>query len=436
MLCESVKGRLTRRGIVSVSQVPLLGGGIPLRCGAIGRMALYLGILRMEVDMVRVIEHKRIGVLTGGGDCPGLNAVIRAVVKTAYNDYGWEVLGIEDGFEGLIQPGKVRPLTPADVRGILPRGGTILGTTNRANPFHYEVEVNGEIKVFDVSDDVVRHAQVLGLDALIVIGGDGSLRIAYELMRKGLPVVGVPKTIDNDLSATIITFGFDTAINTAMEALDRLHTTAESHHRTIILEVMGREAGWIALEAGIAGDADVILIPEIPYDIEAVVEKIVWRNRQGAKFSLVVVAEGAYPLGGEPIYQGVREIGGVKRLGGIGESVAQEIRERHASEVRVTVLGHLQRGGSPSAFDRILATRFGTAAVRLIADGRLGEMVALQGEGITAVPIAEAVEKQKLVSLQSDIVRTAFDLGICLGRKREEIEAEFGLRKDSSTEEV
>ncbi len=385
--------------------------------------------------MVQGIESKRIGVLTGGGDCPGLNAVIRAVVKTAYNDYDWEVLGIEDGFEGLIQPGKVRPLTPADVRGILPRGGTILGTTNRANPFHYEVEVGSEIKVFDVSDDVVRHAQVLGLDALIVIGGDGSLRIAYELMRKGLPVVGVPKTIDNDLSATVITFGFDTAINTAMEALDRLHTTAESHHRTIILEVMGREAGWIALEAGIAGDADVILIPEIPYDIEAVVEKIVRRNRQGAKFSLVVAAEGAYPIGGKPVYQGVREIGGVKRLGGIGEVVAQEIRERHASEVRVTVLGHLQRGGSPSAFDRILATRFGTAAVRLIAEGRLGEMVALQGEGITSVPIAEAVAKQKLVSLESDIVRTAFDLGICLGRKREEIEADFGLQKAKSTEE-
>ncbi len=386
--------------------------------------------------MSEMIENKRIGVLTGGGDCPGLNAVIRAVVKTAYNDYGWEVLGIEDGFEGLIQPGKVRPLTPADVRGILPRGGTILGTTNRANPFHYEVEVGGEIKVFDVSDDVVRHAQVLGLDALVVIGGDGSLRIAYELMRKGLPVVGVPKTIDNDLSATVITFGFDTAINTAMEALDRLHTTAESHHRTIILEVMGREAGWIALEAGIAGDADVILIPEIPYDIEAVVEKIVQRNRQGAKFSLVVAAEGAYPLGGKPVYQGVREIGGVKRLGGIGEIVAQEIRERHASEVRVTVLGHLQRGGSPSAFDRILATRFGTAAVRLIAADRLGEMVALQGEGITSVPIAEAVAKQKLVSLESDIVRTAFDLGICLGRKRAEIEAEFGLRKENPVKEV
>ncbi len=372
-------------------------------------------------------EHKRIGVLTGGGDCPGLNAVIRAIVKTAYNDYNWEVIGIEDGFEGLIQPGKVRPLTPADVRGILPRGGTILGTTNRANPFHYEVEIDGEVKVFDVSDDVVRHAQVLGLDALIVIGGDGSLRIAHELMRKGLPVIGVPKTIDNDLSATIITFGFDTAINTAMEALDRLHTTAESHHRTIILEVMGREAGWIALEAGIAGDADIILIPEIPYDIEAVLGKIIARHRQGAKFSLIVAAEGAYPIGGQPVYQGVREIGGVKRLGGIGEIVAQEIRERRISDVRVTVLGHLQRGGSPSAFDRILATRFGTAAVHLVAQGKLGEMVALQGAGVTSVPIAKAVAQQKLVSLESDIVRTAFDLGICLGRKRAELEAEFGL---------
>ncbi len=372
-------------------------------------------------------RHKRIGILTGGGDCPGLNAVIRAVVKTAYNDYGWEIIGIEDGFEGLIQPGKVRPLTPEDVRGILPRGGTILGTTNRANPFHYEVEVGGEIRVFDVSDDVVRHAQVLGLDAIVVIGGDGSLRIAYELMQKGFPVVAVPKTIDNDLSATLITFGFDTAINTAMDALDRLHTTAESHHRTIVLEVMGREAGWIALEAGIAGDADIILIPEIPYDIEAVLEKIDRRNREGAKFSLIVAAEGAYPVGGQPIYRQRREIGGVKRLGGIGEVIAEAIREQAISEVRVTVLGHLQRGGSPSAFDRILASRFGTAAVHLIAKERLGEMVALQGEGVVAVPIAEAVAQQKLVSLESDIVRTAFDLGICLGRKRAELETEYGL---------
>lgn len=362
---------------------------------------------------------QRIGVLTGGGDCPGLNAVIRAVVKAAILEYDWEVLGIEDGFEGLIQPGKVRPLTLASVRGILARGGTILGTTNRANPFAYEVEVNGTVRTFDVSDDVVRHAQVLGLEALVVIGGDGSLRIAHELMQKGLPVVGVPKTIDNDLEATLVTFGFDTAVNTAMEALDRLHTTAESHHRAIILEVMGRDAGWIALKAGIAGDADVILIPEIPFALETVVEKIRERNHSGAKFSILVIAEGARPAGGEAIYQAEREVGAVRRLGGVGEAVAQQLRDQSHAEVRVTVLGHLQRGGSPSAFDRLLATRFGVMAVRCIAEGRLGHMVALDDDGIVSVPIAEAIARQKLVPLHSDLIHTALALNICLGQPRE-----------------
>ncbi len=371
------------------------------------------------------MEHqiRRIGVLTGGGDCPGLNAVIRAVVKTAISQYGWEVLGIEDGFEGLIQPGKVRPLKMADVRGILPRGGTILGTTNRANPFHYEVEVDGEIKAFDVSDDVVRYAQVLGIDVLIVIGGDGSLRIAYELMQKGLKVVGVPKTIDNDLKDTAVTFGFDTAINTAMDALDKLHTTAESHHRVIILELMGREAGWIALEAGIAGGADIILIPEIPYDVESITEHIRGRNLSGAKFSIVVVAEGAKPMGGEEVYREQREIGAVRRLGGIGQQLAEQLRERCSLEIRVTVLGYLQRGGTPTAFDRLLSSRFGTIAVHLVAQGKLGQMVALKDERITAVPIAEAVSAQKMVSLNSDIILTAMGLGINLGRKQEEIRA-------------
>jgi len=366
-------------------------------------------------------QVKRIGLLTGGGDCPGLNAVIRAVVNTAINEYGWEVLGIEDGFEGLIQPGKVRPLTLADVRDILARGGTILGTTNRADPFHYEVEVDGEVKVFDVSDDVVRHAQVLGIDALVVIGGDGSLRIAHEIMQKGLKVVGVPKTIDSDLQGTVITFGFDTAVNTAMDALDKLRTTAESHHRVIILEVMGRDAGWIALKAGIAGGAEVILIPEIPYDIEVITGKITRRNQSGSKFSIVVVAEGARPAGGEAIYQAEREIGGVKRLGGIGEALAAQLKQRCDVEVRVTVLGHLQRGGSPTAFDRLLASRFGSMAVHIIAEGKLGHMVALQDECIIAVPIAQAVAQQKFVPLESDILLTAFGLDVCLGNTREEI---------------
>jgi len=365
---------------------------------------------------------RRIGVLTGGGDCPGLNAVIRAVVKTAINEYGWEVLGIEDGFEGLIQPGKVRSLTLADVRGILPRGGTILGTTNRANPFHYEVEVDGAVKVFDVSGDVVRYAQVLGIDALVAIGGDGSLRIAYDLMQKGLNVVGVPKTIDSDLQGTVITFGFDTAVNTAMDALDKLHTTAESHHRVIILEVMGRDAGWIALKAGIAGGADVILIPEIPYDPDVVADKVVRRTRSGSKFSIVVVAEGAKPVSGEAVYQAHRDIGGMRRLGGISEVVAAQLKERCNVEVRVTVLGHLQRGGSPSAFDRLLASRFGSMAVHFIAEGKLGHMVALQDERIIAVPIAEAVAQQKFVPLESDILLTAFGLDVCMGNSREAIE--------------
>ncbi|MGC9349692.1 MAG: 6-phosphofructokinase [Anaerolineae bacterium] len=362
------------------------------------------------------LEIDRIGVLTGGGDAPGLNAVIRAVVKTAKNEYDWEVMGIEDGFEGLIQPGKVRPLDFADVRGILSRGGTILGTTNRADPFHYEVEqADGQIKTFDVSDDVVRHAEVLGLDAIIVIGGDGSLAITCELMKKGLRAVGVPKTIDNDILCTEQTFGFDTAVNTTMEALDRLHTTAESHHRAIVLEVMGRNAGWIGLKAGIAGDADVILIPEIPFDVEAVVNRIDRRNRVGANYSIIIAAEGATSQGGEAVYQEHREVGAQPRLGGIGAKLAQEIRKLTDTEVRVTVLGHLQRGGSPTAFDRLLASRYGSMAVHLVAEGKLGKMVALQCGEIVDVPMEGAVARQKLISLSSDIVQTALDLDICLG---------------------
>jgi len=360
---------------------------------------------------------KRLGILTRGGDCPGINAVIRAVVKTAIHEYGWEVIGIEDGFEGLILPNKVRPLDYYDVRGILPRGGTILGTTNRANPFHYETEIDGKHQVLDVSDEVIHRAHQLGLDVLIVIGGDGSLRIANELSKKGLAVVGVPKTIDNDIYGTTVTFGFDTAVNTAMEALDRLHTTAESHHRIIILEVMGRNTGWIALKAGIAGGADIILIPEIPYDINTILEKINTRSQRGAKFSIIVVAEGAKPLGGQPIFQEWRDLGEVRRLGGIGQFLANQLREVSNANVRVTVLGHLQRGGSPSAFDRLLASRFGTMVVHLIAEGKIGYMVAYQDDEIKSISIEEAVSQQKLVPLNSDIVLTALGLDICLGEQ-------------------
>lgn len=365
---------------------------------------------------------RRIGVLTGGGDCPGLNAVIRAVVKTAINEYGWEVMGIEDGFEGLILPGKVRPLTLQDVRGILPRGGTILGTTNRANPFAYPVKTPQGEKVEDVSERVIHYAHDLELDALVVIGGDGSLRIAAELGKKGLSLVGVPKTIDNDLSETALTFGFDTAMNTAMEALDRLHTTAESHHRVLILEVMGRDAGWIALEAGIAGGADVILIPEIPYRLEAIIDKISERNLRGSKFSLIVAAEGARKVDGQVIYQDLPQAGVLQRLGGIGEALAGQIKADIQAEVRVTVLGHLQRGGSPTAFDRLLASRFGAMAVHLLAQGRLGEMVALQNDRIISVPIHAAIRQQKFVPLNSDLLLTAHSLGICLGNTRQAIE--------------
>jgi ATP-dependent phosphofructokinase / diphosphate-dependent phosphofructokinase len=366
---------------------------------------------------------QRIGILTGGGDCPGLNAVIRAAVKTAINEYGWEVLGIEDGFEGLIKPHKTRLLNVSDVRGLLPRGGTILGSTNRANPFRYEVSTNGEVHVVDVSKTVIHRTQEYGIDVLLVIGGDGTMRIAQELMHQGLQVVGVPKTIDNDLYGTEVTIGFDTAVNTTMEALDKLHTTAESHHRVLVIEVMGRHAGWIALAAGVAGGADVILIPEMPYHLDVIADKINQRNESGAKFSLVVVAEGSMPDGGEAVYQAERDLGGVSRLGGIGEVVATQLRRICHTDVRVIVLGHLQRGGSPTAFDRLLATRCGTIAVHMIAQGKVGHMVALHQGHITAVPLDTVVAQPKRVSLESDLVRAALGVNTCLGKSHQDIVA-------------
>lgn len=361
-------------------------------------------------------QIRRIGVLTGGGDCPGLNAVIRAVVKTAINDYGWQVIGIEDGFEGLILPGKTRGLQIGDVRGILPRGGTILGTTNRANPFAYVTrKKDGRVVTRDVSGEVIQRIRELRLDALVVIGGDGSLKISYEFYQKGVPIVGVPKTIDNDISCTDVTFGFDTALDTATQAIDKLHTTAESHHRIMIVEVMGRDAGWLALEAGLAGGADVILIPEKPFDLYKVDEKIEQRGREGRQFSIIVVAEGARPVDGEQVYQPSRDPTAPRRLGGIGQWVAGELSKMCDHEIRVTVLGHVQRGGSPSSFDRILGTRFGAAAARLVAEGRFGEMVSLRGERIEAVTIADAVSQLKTVPLDSDLICTALSLGICLG---------------------
>jgi len=362
-------------------------------------------------------EMKRIGVLTGGGDCPGLNAVIRAVVRTAIGNYGLAVVGIEDGYEGLILPDKTRDLTLNDIRGILPRGGTILGTTNRANPFAWGVERNGRIKFEDVSATVISRVEALGLDALVVIGGDGSLRIAQKLSHMGIPLVGVPKTIDNDISATDVTFGFNTAMTTATEALDKLHTTAESHHRVIILELMGRYVGWIALEAGMAGGADVILIPEIPFDLGRVCEKIYTRKERGSRFSIVVVAEGAYPVGGQVV---VKEAAvGAKyteRLGGVGEKVGDAIAKCTGMEVRVTVLGHIQRGGSPTCFDRNLGSRFGAAAVKALMEGQFGKMVCLRTPHIQLATLEEAVGVTKSVNPEGEMVKTAEALGITMGR--------------------
>jgi phosphofructokinase-like protein len=358
----------------------------------------------------------RIGVLSGGGDAPGLNAVIRAVTKTAIFKYGWEVTGIIDGFEGLLTPTKTRQLTSWNTRGILFVGGTILGTTNRGNPFAHKTVVNGREIVEDMSAEVVNNIRELGLDVLVVIGGDGSLKIGEGLQKLGVPMIGVPKTIDNDLMATYVTFGFQTAVDTATEALEKLHTTAESHQRVIVLEVMGRYAGWIALEAGMAGSADVILIPEIPFTMKKVTEKLLERKKAGSKSSIVVVAEGAKPAGGEMAVREKASDGYVLRLGGMGEIVANEISKRTSFETRVTVLGHVQRGGSPCPFDRLLATRYGAAAVELIAQKKFGEMVSYQPPHITSVPLEKAISCLKLVEPDSELVKIAEGLGVSFGR--------------------
>ncbi|NLM21345.1 MAG: 6-phosphofructokinase [Peptococcaceae bacterium] len=357
---------------------------------------------------------KRIGVLTGGGDCPGLNAVIRAVVKSA-TFKGIEVIGIRDGFKGAVEQDFVK-LGLQEVSGILHRGGTILGTSNRDNPFAYWVEEKGRKIQKDCSDRVLANLAQQGIEDLIVIGGDGSLHIALELMQKGLRVIGVPKTIDNDLMATDFTFGFQSAVDTAQDALDKLHTTAESHHRVMILEVMGRYAGWIALYAGLAGGADVILIPEIPYSIEKVAEAINLRKEKGKKFSIIVAAEGARPIDGEMVVK-TRLEGRTDPvvLGGIGAKVADDLEGLIGLETRVTVLGHIQRGGSPNAYDRVLATRYGTAAVDAVIAGETGKMVALKGTEIVTVPLAEAVSRLKKIPLHHPVLLAARAVGLRFG---------------------
>lgn len=363
------------------------------------------------------MDHRKIrtiGILTGGGDCPGLNAVIYAAMQCATQRYGWKVVGIMDGFEGLLHPGPnaTWALTPRDVRGILSRGGTILGTTNRGNPFSYRVTENGRESSCDLSDQVIANARAYGLDALIVVGGDGTQKIGLGLFKKGLPVVGVPKTIDNDLSGTDSTFGFDSAVHVATEAVDRLHTTAEAHHRVILLEVMGRDAGWIALHAGMAGGAHIILIPEIECSIDKICAAIKRRDSEQEKYSIVVVAEGVR-LPAE-----LRELvqpHAARSSRPVSDILSDAIAANTQQEVRVTVLGHTQRGGSPSPYDRILSTRFGVAAVEMVARGEFGCMAALRGSAVVGVPLEEACSSLKTVDPAGELVHVARSIGISFG---------------------
>ncbi|MBP1678947.1 MAG: phosphofructokinase [Bacteroidetes bacterium] len=357
---------------------------------------------------------KRIGILTGGGDCPGLNAVIRSVAKPAMAHFNSTVIGIIDGFEGLVE-GRARELTPLDVSGIIHQGGTILGTSNKGDPFHFPMGERTNIKIVDASDQVLSTYRNLKLDVLIAIGGDGTMTIANKLSGMGLNLIGVPKTIDNDLEATDITFGHDSARAVATEALDRLSTTASAHHRVMVMETMGRYAGWIALGAGVAAGADIILIPEIPFSWDKVYETVLKRSK-GAKFSIVCVAEGAKPAGGDI---SVREMDKKRtdpvRLGGIGELIAKNIEDETGQETRVTVLGHIQRGGSPTAFDRILATRFGAVALQAASRGEFGVMTSLDRNQVVTVPLKTAIGKQRLVPTDSQLVFVARAVGAVFG---------------------
>jgi 6-phosphofructokinase 1 len=371
------------------------------------------------MSITQNVPIRKIAISTGGGDAPGLNAVIRAAALSAMK-LGWEVYGVRDGFHGILSPeeypeGGFIPLTPERIRGITHLGGTILGTSNRNNPLRYPiVHPDGTKEEVDRSDEIVRGFRLHHIDALITVGGDGSLAIANVLSKKGLRLISVPKTIDNDLDKTDVTFGFDTAVSFATESLDRLHSTAASHGRVMVVEVMGRYGGWIALHAGVAGSADVILIPEHPYDIRKVIEKIKEREARGHKFTIVVVAEGAKEIGGETSIV-EREAGRAERLGGVGERVAADIHAISGKETRLVVLGHLLRGGSPTSFDRVIALRFGAAAVRGLAEGQTGVMVALDPPLVKYVPIEDAMGKMKMVPMSSDIVQTALDLGISFG---------------------
>ncbi|WP_432823042.1 ATP-dependent 6-phosphofructokinase [Trichloromonas sp.] len=361
-------------------------------------------------------KRMKICINTGGGDAPGLNAVIEAVTMAAYNRQ-WEVYGIKSGYAGLLNTDEIIHLTPEKVDGIASVGGTILGSTNKGNPFKMPIaNAAGEWEERDLSDKVMENFRRLRFDALVAVGGDGSLEIAHRFAEKGMPVVGVPKTIDNDMGGTVITFGFDTAVSIATEAIDRLHSTAKSHDRIMVVEVMGRDAGFIALNSGISGNADAIMIPEIPFDIEKVCDKVMDNELHGRKYGIVVVAEGAIPMGGNVITKGSGEVGRQHVvLGGMAEHVAREISKRTGKDSRSMVLGHLQRGGSPTTFDRLLALRFGAAAVRAIEQGKFDHMVGLHSPDIALVPLGEALGIHKRVQTDGDTVLTARDLGICFG---------------------
>jgi len=358
---------------------------------------------------------KRIAILTGGGDCPGINAVIRATTKKAILEYGMEVIGIKDGYEGIIN-NQYRKLDYDDVSGILTSGGTILGTSNTANPYRYPVRKGNQLAFEDMSETTLKNVEKLNIDCLVCIGGDGTLDIAHRLSRDGIPIVGIPKTIDNDLRGTDIAFGFDSAVYIATEGIDRVHTTAQSHHRVMIVEVMGRNAGWIALHSGIAGGGDIILLPEIPYDIDIVAEKVKERSKRGKRFSIAAVAEGAKPKGGDIVIQRiVKESSDPIRLGGIGFVLGAQIEERTGIETRTVVMGHLLRGGSPTPFDRVLATRLGTKAVDMIKNKQFGYMVGVKGNSLVKVPLEDVATGPRTVPLNDPLIQAARAVGTCFG---------------------
>jgi 6-phosphofructokinase 1 len=360
-------------------------------------------------------KKKRIAILTGGGDCPGINAVIRAVAKKSIHEMGMEVIGIEDGYHGLVND-RWRTLRYNDVSGILTLGGTILGTSKTANPYRYAVRQGDRLGFKNLSKVAIKNLKDLDIDCLVCIGGDGTLGIAYRLFKDGIPIVGLPKTIDNDLRGTDITFGFDSAVSIATEGIDRIHTTAESLHRIMIVEVMGHKTGWIALYSGVAGGGDVILIPEIPYDIYRIAEKVIDRNKKGKRFSIVVIAEGAKPKVGDiTIQRIVKESSDPIRLGGIGFVLGEQIEKITALETRTVVMGHLLRGGSPTPFDRILATGLGAKAVELIEDKNFGYMVGVKGNSLVTIPLKEIAKGPKLIPLNHPMIKTARSLGTCFG---------------------